>query len=134
MKSILFVNFAKWRIAIEYVARAERFLAGARPAARSRPMSESVCPVSLCARAPRPRVHNSRRLAPPADYGACESIRSGQGLLAVADASATRQRRHHTPTNLVFHSARRIGIDHKCRALVCVRGWGEDAARTKEKG
>ncbi|CAH2270086.1 jg16546 [Pararge aegeria aegeria] len=69
-------------------SRAERYEAGAQPATRSRPMSENVCPVSLCARARRPRVHDSRRLAQPADNGACESVPSSQGLLAVANASA----------------------------------------------
>ncbi|CAH2090230.1 unnamed protein product [Euphydryas editha] len=62
-------------------------------------MSENVCPVSLCARAPRPRVHDSRRLARPADDGACESVPSSQGLLAVATASAARQRRRSAPTS-----------------------------------
>lgn len=115
------------RLAFSRVRSRDRILqAGARPAARSRPLSESVCPVSLRASAPRVR---SRHLAPLADDGACESARSGQGLLAVANSSATRARqRQHPPTPRAIES----GVVLHVR--VCVCGWGEDAVSTKEKG
>lgn len=71
-----------------------------RPAARSRPMSETVCPVSLRARAPRPRVgvSNSRRLSRPAD-GACESVQVARGY--------SRSRRARLPERDAATRARR---------------------------
>lgn len=103
-----------------------------RPPALARcPRASVLCPFERGLRGLR--MSDSRRLARPADDGACESTRSGQGLLAVAAASAGRQRQHHLTPNTSHVRASGMMRSHKCRASVCVRGWGEYAAY-KRKG
>ncbi|KAI8432072.1 hypothetical protein MSG28_004591 [Choristoneura fumiferana] len=128
------------QIAVYVVSRSSTFAAcsGARqvhgrpPALARCPRASVLCPFARGLRGLR--LSTSRAVSLGRPTGARESARTSQGLLAVAAASAERGRAHDSARASPPPGGTETASDHKCRALVCVRGWGEDATRTKEKG
>lgn len=100
--------------------------AGARPAARSRPLSESVCPVSLRRTLGLPRVHDheptsavplARPTAQLRRYTNCPKVTCGRHLGYTIEM----------PPKLACGPRRRKRervVGYECRASVCVCGWG----------